>query len=141
VKGNGQLGVVKREKKLNILDSGGSMIPSGKVWVSQLAPHNLGLEDASFALGLKDDMGQSSYTMSKCPSGVLVEDIRKVLELLDLKELHVLCKSKIKSLKVDKNIASNKLLGIKYNFQDMKTIVEEAQAKLAEVEQVLAKAQ
>jgi hypothetical protein len=65
--------------------------------------------------------------MSKCPSGVSIEDIWKVTELLDLKkELHILCKSKIRSLKVDENIVSNKLLGIKYNFQDRKTIVEEA---------------
>jgi len=45
---------------------------------------------------------------------------------LDLKkELCVLCRSKIKSLKVDESIASNKLLGIKYNFQDRKTTMEE----------------
>jgi hypothetical protein len=40
------------------------MIPSIKVKVSQLAVDNLGLEDASFA-PLEEDMGQSSYTMSK----------------------------------------------------------------------------
>ncbi len=58
---------------------------------------------------------------------MLVEDIWKVTELLGLKkELHILFKSKIRSLKVDENIVSNKLLGIKYNFQDRKTIVEEA---------------
>jgi len=74
------------------------------------------LEDASFTPSLEDDMGQSSYTMSKCPSGVSIEDIQKVSEFLDLKKkLCILCKSKIKSLKVDKSIASNKLLGIKYN--------------------------
>jgi len=39
-----------------------------------LAPNNPRLEDISFA-PLEDDMGQSSYTMSKCPNGVLVEDI------------------------------------------------------------------
>jgi len=84
------------------------------------------LEDASFAPSLEADMGQSSYTMSKCLSGMLVEDIQKVSQFLDLKkELCVLCRSKIKSLKVDESIASNKLLGIKYNFQDRKTTMEE----------------
>jgi hypothetical protein len=50
------------------------MIPRIEVRVSQLAPNNLGLEDVFFA-PLEDDMGQSPYTMSKCPSGVLIEDI------------------------------------------------------------------
>jgi hypothetical protein len=45
------------------------MIPNIKVKVSQLAPDNLGLEDASFS-PFEDDMGQLSYAMSKCPSGV-----------------------------------------------------------------------
>ncbi len=86
------------------------MTPSIKIKVSQLAPNNLGLDDASFA-PFEDDMGQSAYTMSKCPNGMLVEDIQKVIELLDLKkELCILCKSKIKLLKVDENIVSNKLL-------------------------------
>ncbi len=86
-------------------------------------------------------MGQSSYIMSKCPSGVLIDDTCKVSKRLNLKEFCILCKSKIKSLKVDKNIASNKLFGIKYNFQDWKTIVEEAHEKLIEVEQVFTKTQ
>ncbi len=72
--------------------------------------------------------------MSNCPSGVSIEDIQKVIEPLDLKELHILCKSKIKSLKVDESIVSNKLLGIKYKFQDRKIAMEEAQAELAEVD-------
>ncbi len=42
---------------------------------------------------------------------------------------------------MDENIVSNKFLGIKYNFQDKKTIVEEVQVELAKVEQVLSKAQ
>jgi hypothetical protein len=107
---------VKREQIINILESDGSMIPNIKVKVSQLAPNNLGLEDAYFA-SLEDDMGQSSYTMNNCLSGVSIEDIRKVTKLLDLKkELHIQCKSKIRSLKVDESIVSNKLLGIKYDF-------------------------
>jgi hypothetical protein len=64
-------------------------------------------------------------TIDKCRSGMSDEDIQKVLELLDLKkELHIICKSKIKSLKMDKTIASNKLLGIKYNFQNRKMTME-----------------
>jgi hypothetical protein len=38
VKVNGRLGVVKREQKINILNSNGGMIPRGEVRVSQLAP-------------------------------------------------------------------------------------------------------
>jgi hypothetical protein len=34
VKGNGQLGVVKRKQIINISDNGGSIIPSGEVKVS-----------------------------------------------------------------------------------------------------------
>jgi hypothetical protein len=104
------------------------MIPNIKVKVSQLAPNNLGLEDASFS-PFEDDMGQLSYATSKCPSGVSIEDIQKVTKLLDLKkEMHILCKSKIRSLKVDENIMSKKLLGIKYNFQDRKSTMEKAHA-------------
>ncbi len=117
------------------------MIPNIEVNVSQLAPNNPGLEDASFA-PLEDDMGQSSYIVCKCLNGVLVEEIQKVTKLLDLKkELCILCKFKIKSLKLDESIVSNKLLGIKYNFQDRKTTMEEAQVELAKVEHVLSNAQ
>ncbi len=65
---------MKREQTINISESGGSMIPSIEAKVSQLAPNNPQLKDVSFA-PLEDDMGQSSYTMSKYPSGMLVEDI------------------------------------------------------------------
>ncbi len=126
VKSNGRLGLMKREQTINISKNGGSMILSIKVRVSQLAPDNPILEYAFFA-PLEDDMGQSSYTMSKCPSGVSIEDIWKVIELLDLKkDMCILCKSKITSLKVDENIVSNKFLGIKYNFQNRKITMEEA---------------
>jgi hypothetical protein len=74
VKSNGCLRVVKKEQTINILESDGNMIPYIKVKVSQLAPNNPGLEDVFF-VPLEDDMGQSSYTMSKCPSGMLIEDI------------------------------------------------------------------
>jgi hypothetical protein len=47
---------VKREQTINISKSGGNMIPSIEVKVSQLAPNNLELKDASFA-PLEDDMG------------------------------------------------------------------------------------
>jgi hypothetical protein len=72
---------------------------------------------------------------------VSIEDIQKVTKLLNLKKLHIPCKSKIRSLELDESIVFNKLLGIKYNFQDWKTIVEEMQVELAKVEQVLSKAQ
>jgi hypothetical protein len=42
---------------------------------------------------------------------------------------------------MDEIIVSNKSSGIKYNFQDRKTTMEEAKPKLREVEQVLSKAQ
>jgi hypothetical protein len=117
---------MKREQTINISENGGSMILSIKVRVSQLAPNNPRLEYASFT-PLEDDMGQSSYTTSKCPSGVSIEDIWKVIGLLDLKkDLCILCKSKITSLKVDESIVSNKFLGIKYNFQDRKIAMEGA---------------
>ncbi len=46
------------------------------------------------------------------------------------RELLNICKAKIKSLKMDEGVASTKLLGIKYNLDDKKKIVEEAQATL-----------
>jgi hypothetical protein len=108
IKSNGHLGVVNREQTLNISESGGSMIPNIEIRVSQLALDNPRLEDVYFA-PLEDDMGQSSYTMSKCPSGVLVENIQKKFKLVDLKKmLCILCKSKIKLLKVDENIVTKK---------------------------------
>jgi hypothetical protein len=65
---------------------------------------------------LEDNIEHSSPTAKRCPYGVSNEDIMKVRELLDLrKELHSICKSNIKSLNVDHKVASNKLLGMKFN--------------------------
>jgi hypothetical protein len=44
-------------------------------------------------------------------------------------------------LKANESIVSNKLLDKKYNFQDRKTTMEEVEAKVIEVGQVLFKAQ
>lgn len=52
-----------------------------------------------------------------------------------------MCMSKIRSLKVDETTTSNKLLGIKFNFDDKKKEMEETQIEVREAEQVLAKAQ
>jgi hypothetical protein len=58
---------------------------------------------------------------SKCPTGVALEDVTKVTKLLQLKkELQFFCKSKIRSLKLNYVVASNKLLGTKYNKEDKK---------------------
>ncbi len=68
------------------------------------------------------------------------EDIMKVRELLELKKkLHSICKSKIKSLNVDHKVASNKLLGMKFNMDDRKKLVEAEEAKVVKVEKDLAK--
>jgi hypothetical protein len=68
------------------------------------------------------------------------EDIMKVGELLELKkELHFICKSKIKSLNIDHKVAFNNLLGMKFNMDDMKKVVEAEEVKVAKVEKVLIK--
>jgi len=98
--------------------------------------------DDGFCVTLKIDMGQSSYMTSKCPNGVWPKEIQKFNELLELKkELCIMCMSKIRSLKVDETTTSNKLLGIKFNFDDKKKEMEETQIEVREAEQVLAKAQ
>jgi hypothetical protein len=67
---------------------------------------------------------------------VAVEDIKKIIEVLSLKrELLIVCKS----LKVDENVTSTKLLGIKYNMDDNKKVVEEAQTIIAIVKDALSK--
>jgi hypothetical protein len=68
------------------------------------------------------------------------EDIKKVGELLELKkELHSICKSNIKSLNVDHKVASNKLLGMKFNMDDRNKPVEVEEVEVVEVEKALAK--
>ncbi len=80
--------------------------------------------------------------MSKCPNGVWPKEIQKFNELLELKkELCIMCMSKIRWLKVDETTTSNKLLGVKFNFDDKKKEMEETQIEVKEAEQVLAKAQ
>jgi hypothetical protein len=89
---------------------------------------------------LEDNIEQSCPTTRSCPYGVSNEGIRKVGKLLELKkELHFICKSKIKSLNVDHKVASNKLLGMKFNMDDRKKIVEAKETEVAEVEKALAK--
>ncbi len=59
------------------------------------------------------------------------KDIRKVTKLLTLKrELLTIYKAKIKSLKMDEGVTSTRLLGIKYNLDDKKKMMEETQATL-----------
>jgi hypothetical protein len=78
---------------------------------------------------------------TKCPIGVTLEDVTKVIELLQLKKtFQSFCKSKIKFLKLDYVVGLNKLLGTKYNMEDMKKIVEEAQVELAKAKHTLSKA-
>lgn len=98
--------------------------------------------DDGFCVVFENDMGKSSYMMNKCPSKMSPKDIQKVNELLELKkELCILYMSKIRSLKVDETLTSNKLLGIKFNFDDNQKEMKKTQVEVKEVEQVLAKAQ
>jgi hypothetical protein len=61
----------------------------------------------------------SQFVHVKCPTGVTFEDIKKVIKLLELKkELHQVCKTKIKSLKLDENDVSKRLFGLQYNMED-----------------------
>jgi hypothetical protein len=59
---------------------------------------------------------------NKCPTGVALEDVTKVTKLLQLEKKHKsLCKSKIQFLKSNHVVvASSKLLGMKYNMDDVK---------------------
>jgi hypothetical protein len=56
-------------------------------------------------------IGQSPYLINKCPNGMVV---------------HIICKSKIKSLIVDKIVANKKLFGMEYNRNDRNHAMEEA---------------
>jgi hypothetical protein len=57
------------------------------------------------------------------------------------KELHRICKFKIKSLKSEHGVAPKKLLGMKYNMDDRKHVMEKAQVDFIEAKQTLLKAQ
>jgi hypothetical protein len=48
-------------------------------------------------------------------------------------------RSKIKSLNVDHKVASNKLLGMNFNMDDRKKVVEAKEVEVVEVEKALAK--
>jgi hypothetical protein len=70
------------------------------------------------------------------------EDVKKKTILLELKgELHHCCKTRIKGLKLDLVVAQNITLGMKYNMEDMRKIVEEVEIDLTKANQALLKAQ
>jgi hypothetical protein len=102
----------------------------------------VGSEHGASVVFSDDNIEQMSLPTSKCPTKVSSEDIRKVTKLLALKkELLTIYKAKIKSLKMDEGVASTKLLGIKYNLDDKKKTMEEAQATLNVAESTLSKLQ
>ncbi len=110
-----------------------SLNPNGEPLRSQLQPTKPGLEDVDVATHvavIEECLQFLQHT--KYPTSVLVEDITKVTKLLELKkELHKVCKVKIKSLKSKHGVVSNKLLGMKSNMDDMKHVMEEAQVDFA----------
>jgi hypothetical protein len=58
---------------------------------------------------------------------VAIDDIQKVTELLQLKrDLHIICKSKIKSFATNQVVANKKLFGMEHNIDDRNCAVEEA---------------
>jgi hypothetical protein len=123
--------VVKKEHIMDTLElSGGSL----NFNFDQHMPFQfvvVGLEHGTNVVLGDDNIEQMSLPTSKFPTRMSFEDIKKVNKLLALKkELLTIFKAKIKSLKMDEGVASTKLLGIKYNLDDKKKIVEEAQATL-----------
>jgi hypothetical protein len=68
---------------------------------------------------------------TKYPTRVALEDETKVISSCNFKNLQSFCKSKMRSLKLDYVVALNKLLGMNYNMEDKKEIIEEAQVELA----------
>jgi len=139
-KGGGHLATMKKEHAPHPTNSGGIMDVIDGQLRSQLQSMKIGVEYGGSATVFEDNIEHSFPTTRRCPYGVSSEDIRKVGELLELKkELHSICKSKIKSLNVDHKVSSNKLLGMKFNMDDRKKVVEVEEAKVAKVEKVLAK--
>ncbi len=67
--------------------------------------------------------GDSSLLVqTKCPYGVVYEDI-KVTNLLELKkELHICCKFEIEGMNLDLGVAQNKTLGMKFNMEDRRKL-------------------
>jgi hypothetical protein len=127
----GHLMVVKKKHTTNSLElSGGSLNPSSNQHMS-LQFVAIGSKHGASVVPNDDNIEQMSLPTSKCHIGMSFKDIKKVTELLALKkELLIICKAKIKSLKMDEGVASTKLLGIKYNLDEKKKMVEEAQATL-----------
>jgi hypothetical protein len=74
---------------------------------------NLNLEYDGVPTYGKNAKANSSFLVhTKCPYGVAYEDIKKVIDLLELKnEFHHCCKSKIKGLKLDLVVAQNRSIG------------------------------
>ncbi len=123
----GQLMTIKQKHTTYSLElSGGSLNPSSDQHMP-LQFVAIGLKHGvSVVLG-DDNIEQMSLLTSKCRTKVSSKDIKKVTKLLALKrELLTIYKAKIKSLKMDEGVASTKLLGIKYNLDDRKKVVEEA---------------
>jgi hypothetical protein len=102
----------------------------------------VGSEHGASVVPSDDNIEQMLLPTSKWPTRVSFEDIKKVIKLLALKrEFLTICKAKIKSLKMDEGVASTKLLGIKYNLDDMKKATEEAQTTLNVAKSTLSKLQ
>lgn len=153
---NGRLGQVKKEYSTLCFDSGGSMnpnelrshtlapnggslIPNEQILQSHLPPTKLGLEDG-IIMDPNNVIGQSFYLINKCPNGMAVDDTQKVTKFLQLKkDLHIICKSKIKSFATNQVVANKKLFKMEHNRDDRNCVVEEAQAKLTKAKQVLVK--
>jgi len=59
--------------------------------------------------GQNTKVDSSLHVHTKCPYGVVYEDVKKVTDFLELKrELHHCYKSRIKGLKLDLAVAQNK---------------------------------
>jgi hypothetical protein len=104
------------------------MGPTKNIMQSSLKPTNLDLQydgvvvhgkNKGVATPRQNIADSSLLIQTKCSYGVAYEDIKKVIDLLELKrELHLCCKSKIKGLKLDLRVALNKALGMKFNMED-----------------------
>jgi hypothetical protein len=67
-----------------------------------LQPKKLDLQYDGVVVHGENKANLSLLIQTKCPCGVVYEDIEKVIGLLELKrELHLCYKSKIKGLKLD----------------------------------------
>jgi hypothetical protein len=83
-----------------------------------LQPKNLDLQydgvvvhgkNKTMAIHGESRANSSLLVQTKCPYGVAYEDIKKVIDLLELKKkLHLCYKSKIKCVKLDIRVAQSK---------------------------------